>query len=96
MNDREITLTVQRTTTRWTYRSISRPEAPGPLQEDPTSPVGPSAHENGLVPDKVRAIREIQGRMPHERRHAVRSPKAGDRTPYRRQVKPWWELGDDL
>lgn len=96
MNDREITVTVQRTTTRWTYRSISRPEAAGPFQEDPTSPVGPSAHEDGILPDKVRAIREIQSRLPHERRNAVSGPSKGNPTPYRRQVKPWWELGDDL
>ena len=96
MNDREITLTVQRTTTRWTYRSVPGPEAPGPRRKVPSSPVGPSAHENGLVPDKVRAIREIQSRLPHERRNAVPGPSKGNPAPYRRQVKPWWELGDDL
>lgn len=95
MNVREITVTVQRTTTRWTYRSVPGPEAPGPLREGPASPVGPSAHEDGIVPDKVRAIREIQSRLPHERRNAVSGPSKGNPAPDRRPLE-WWRLGDDI
>ena len=95
MNDREITLTVQRTTTRWTYRSVPRPEAPSPLRKEPTSPVGRPPYADGILQDKVRAIREIQGRMPHERRNAVSGPSKRNPAPHRRPLE-WWRLGDDL
>ena len=86
---------VQRTVIRWTYRSLPRPSASVPLRQAKASPVGRQAHEDGILPDKVRAVREIQGSVPHERRNAVPGITKRDPAPHRGQVTPWWKLGLD-
>ena len=87
---------VQRTVVRWTDRRIpGSPASSGPIRQTEASPVGRKAHENGILSDKVRAIREIQGGLPHERRHALRSPAARNPSPDRRPLE-WWRLGDDI
>ena len=94
VHDRGRTRILQRTVTRRTRRRLSWQEAP--IQEGTASPVGRPPYADGILPDKVRAIREIQGRLPHERRNAVSGPAKGNPAPHRRPVTPWWMLGDDL
>ena len=87
---------VQRTVIRWTDRRVpGSPASGGPLRQAEASPLGRPAHEDGILPDKVRAIREIQGGLPHERRYALRSPSARNPSPDRRPLE-WWRLGDDI
>ena len=88
---------VQRTVIRWTDRRVpGSPASGGPIWQAETGQVGRPAYEDGILPDKVRAVREIQGGLPHERRHALRSPAARNPATDRRQVTPWWKLGDDI
>ena len=88
---------VQRTVIRWTDRRVpGSPASRGPIRQAEASQVGRPAYEDGILPDKVRAIREIQGGLPHERRNAVPGPSKRNPAPHRRQVTPWWMLGDDL
>lgn len=93
--ERRTTRVLQRAIARRTSRSFRRQAAPVPLQGK-TGAMGRPPHDDSILQDKARAVREIQGCLPVERHDALRSLKAGDRTPHRGPVTAWWELGPEF